>query len=341
MNAFLQAAITVLVQSTGLLVLGLLVLSLTRRHSPAVQTLVGRATLAGVGILLLLAPLSGRVATVWRIPTPTQASAPGATAPDPETGRAGVENAEAGAAVPANTKAVPGRPLFTLARGSASALAAPNPPPNPSFRKDPVTEERGNKEVGLWNTVVVLYAFPSVLLLVWLGVCQWHLTRLRRTAQAITSGSAQTMLDSLTDSPPLLLTHSAVYSPFLAGLRRPALFLPVTYEADFDQAALRAIFVHELAHRDRRDNAWTLTVRLLTAVLWPQPLLWLLCRRMEQISEDACDEAVLASDCPPRTYADCLLTLAERHALGHRQRTLSAGITPVRSSPGPPCPAHS
>ena len=98
--------------------------------------------------------------------------------------------------------------------------------------------------------------------------------------------------------------------------------------------ALRAILAHELAHLARRDNAWTLAARLLCALLWPQPLLWVLCRRLEQIGEEACDQAVLAQDCPPRAYADCLLTLAERHPLGRRERALGAGVAPFRSSLG-------
>jgi hypothetical protein len=130
------------------------------------------------------------------------------------------------------------------------------------------------------------------------------------------------------------LTHPHVLSPFLAGIWCPAIFLPLAYQAEFDPAALRAILIHELAHLTRRDNGWTLASRLLSALFWPQPLLWLLCRRLEQIGEEACDEAVLARDCSPRAYADCLLTLATRHPLGRRERALDAGVTPFRSSIG-------
>ena len=187
-----------------------------------------------------------------------------------------------------------------------------------------MTEERGSKVVGLL----------SLLLFLWLGLCQAHLTRLRRTARRLTTGSAVSLLNTLTNNPPKLLTHDAVQSPFLAGIVRPVIFLPATSESEFDSDALRAIFAHELAHRDRRDNLWTLAARLLTALLWYQPLLWLLCKRLEQISEDACDEAVLASNCPSRAYAACLLSLATRPPLPRRQQTLTAGVAPFRSSLG-------
>ena len=158
--------------------------------------------------------------------------------------------------------------------------------------------------------------------------------RLRRAARPVTDGPAAALLAALTPHPPLLLTHPSVRSPFLAGTRRPAIFLPPAFAADFGPDALRAVFLHELAHRDRRDNLWTLAARLLTALLWFQPLLWLLGRKLEQISEDACDAAVLAADCPPRAYAACLLSLAERPPLARLQRTLTAGVAPFRSSVG-------
>lgn len=198
-----------------------------------------------------------------------------------------------------------------------------------------MSEERGNKEVGfLYSALAAAWGVGTALLLLWLGVCHWHLSRLRREARPVTSGPAAETLSALTPRPPRLLCHPSVQSPFLAGLRHPAIFLPAAYEAEFDPTTLRAILAHELAHLARRDNAWTLAARLLCALLWPQPLLWLLCRRLEQTSEEACDQAVLAQDCPPRAYADCLLTLAERHPLPRRERTLGAGVAPFRSSLG-------
>lgn len=312
--------LVLLLQSTVLLSLGFLALCLTRKRGPAVQTLIGRATLSGVALLLLLLPSSGRVSPVWRVPTPVRSS----PAP-PETGRAINASVET-RSLPSLSAPLPPQTSASETPGAASsAPTSPAPaPPNPSFRKDPAPEERGSKAVGLL----------ALLLLLWLTACQFQLVRLRRTAQAITDGPTLALLATLTPSPPALLTHPSVHSPFLAGLRRPAIYLPPTYATDFDADALRAIFVHELAHRDRRDNIWTLAARLPTAILWFQPLLWLLCRKLEHISEDACDQTVLASDCPPRAYAASLLSLAERPPLRVSQRTLTAGVAPFRSSVG-------
>jgi prepilin-type processing-associated H-X9-DG protein len=352
MTTLFSIALGLLLQSTVLLGLGLAALRLVRRRGSAVQSLVGRATLAGVGLTLLLAaPLTGHIQPLWHVtlpvasvsptpnsreePTPPQAASgrthPGSfLAPPPQRGEGGVldeASDEAKGAAPGESVGKEGT------ASSAPTLYAPTSSSSPLGRP-PVTEERGNKEVGSYPALAAAWGLGTALLLLWLVVCQWHLTRLRRRACPVTSGPAAEMLAGLTPHSPILLAHLSVRSPFLAGLRHPAIFLPTTYEADFSPAALRAILAHELAHLARRDNAWTLTARLLCALLWPQPLLWLLCRRLEQIGEEACDLAVLAQDCPPRAYADCLLTLAERHPLRRRERVLGAGVAPFRSSLG-------
>ncbi len=321
--------LVLLCQSAVLLLLGFLALHLTQKRGPAVQTLVGRATLSGVALLLLLLPLSGRIAPVWRLPVSPPAPILGSQkdagtllAASSVTPPPSVLPAPS-ALPPVSTKDAAGP---THQEDAASSAPAPPPAalPHPSFRKDPATEERGSKAVGL----------PALLLLLWLALCHCQLIRLRRTAKLIADGPAAELLAELTPNPPLLLTHPSVQSPFLAGTRRPAIFLPPAFAADFTADALRAVFLHELAHRDRRDNLWTLAARLLTALLWFQPLLWLLGRKLEQISEDACDQAVLAAHCPPRAYAACLLSLAERPPLTRSQRTLTAAVAPFRSSIG-------
>jgi len=320
-------ALCLMIQSAALLTLGLIAMRVARRRGPAVQSLIGRATLAGLGLALLLAgPLAGRVRGVWHVavaqrePTPRQVAAP------PETGGGGgrvivkfspLDGAAAdGAAFPP----APSAETPLAARPTLPAALTPSPPVSGG--------------AATCRGVGSLWAAGTALLLLWLIVCQWHLTRLRRQARPIAAGPAADTLAALAPRPPALLTHPSARSPFLAGVRHPAIFLPTTYKADFDPAALRAILAHELAHLERRDNAWTLAARLLSALLWPQPLLWALCRRLEQTGEEACDLAVLAQDCPPRAYAACLLTLAERHPLGHRERALGAGVAPFRSSLG-------
>ncbi len=323
--------LVLLLQSTALLSLGLLVLRLTRRFRPSIQSLIGRASLAGVAFLLLLAPLTGHVRPVVRVELPQKVQEPTPSRPSLTLPKREGEEAPPpqfwGATQKKETRKEEIRIGERQEGAASSAPAMPAlviPAPRPPSQGGPLR----SKEVGF------LCAAVSLALLLWLGICQFHLMRLRHTAAAVTSSPATALLAELTPHPPALLTHPSVHSPFLAGIRRPAIFLPPAFAADFNPDALRAVFVHELAHLARRDNQWTLAARLLSALLWFQPLLWLLGRRLEQISEDACDEAVLASHCPPRAYAACLLSLAERPPLARSQRTLTAGVAPFRSSVG-------
>ena len=324
MTTLFSIALGLLLQSTALLGLGLIVLRLARRHGPAVQSLLGRATLAGVALAMLLAgPLAGRVRPVWGVRV---SEAP----PAPNHGGAGFKPVGAPLAAPSAPTSSPTPP--ELGAGGPSLLplgptSAPAPPPSDRIAPAP-------QRFLLYPTLAAAWTLGTALLLLWLAFCQCHLIRLRRLASPIATGPTAEMLAALTPRPPPLLAHPSVRSPFLAGVRHPAIFLPTAHETEFDPAALRAILAHELAHLARRDNAWTLVARLLTALLWPQPLLWVLSRRLEQIGEEVCDQAVLAQDCPPRAYADCLLTLAERHPLGRRERALGVGVAPFRSSLG-------
>ncbi len=337
MTALLSNAFGLLLQSTLLLAVGLLALRLTRKRGPAVQSMVGRATLTSLSLLLLAAPLTSDLPAVWRVSLPMPSThllalSQATSQVPPATRGLGEVNVDSPSA---NVGDFPSGPRQEYA--VEAKTAAPRPP----VAGRPVRSRlRQSKEVGAWPllssypTLAAVWLLGSTILLLWLGLCQGHLTRLRRTAQPVLSGPAWETLASLTPYPPCLLTHSDVLSPFLAGIRRPAIFLPNSYQTEFDAEALRAILAHELAHLTRRDNAWTLASRLLAAVFWPQPLLWLLGRRLEQIGEEACDETVLARDCSPRAYADCLLTLAARPPLGRRERALGAGVTPFRSSVG-------
>ncbi len=80
-----------------------------------------------------------------------------------------------------------------------------------------------------------------------------------------------------------------IATPFLLGLFRPRIYLPVGMaEGDADY-----VIVHERAHLKRRDHIWKPLGFLLLAVHWFNPALWaayiLLCRDIEL----ACDERVL------------------------------------------------
>ena len=81
-----------------------------------------------------------------------------------------------------------------------------------------------------------------------------------------------------------------VDSPFVLGLFRPVIYLPIR----LDSADMEPVIAHELTHIRRKDHWWKPLGYTLLAVHWFNPLMWvayiLLCRDIEL----ACDEQVIA-----------------------------------------------
>jgi protocatechuate 3,4-dioxygenase beta subunit len=146
--------------------------------------------------------------------------------------------------------------------------------------------------------------------------------------------SLQQLSTRLQVQPPLLLSHAKVQAPFLSGFLRPAIVLPANYAATLDASIMRAILLHELAHLSRRDCWWKLLAGTVCAVLWVQPLLWVLCRRLEQASESWCDEVVVSGGCAPHNYAEFLLELSERLVSKPVEHAAGVGMIPFRSNLG-------
>ena len=76
-----------------------------------------------------------------------------------------------------------------------------------------------------------------------------------------------------------------------------------------DRGQQEAILVHELAHLAAGDVIWVLLADLLAAMLWWQPLVWWLRRRLRAAGEVAADEASLLVPDGTNILAACLVAL--------------------------------
>ena len=110
-----------------------------------------------------------------------------------------------------------------------------------------------------------------------------------------------------------VLETEAVKSPALYGLLRPVLLLPGRVLAEFSQAELRHVFLHELAHVKRHDMALHWLGTILRLAHWFNPALWFAFRRMAADRELACDELALcyAAERSSRPYGETILKLLE------------------------------
>ena len=96
----------------------------------------------------------------------------------------------------------------------------------------------------------------------------------------------------------------------LGGLFHPTLVIPV--ERRGEDAA--PILIHELMHYKHGDLWINLLLRVLTAVYWFNPIVWICFWWARQDSEKACDERVLASGLVSAyTYAELLYQEGRLH----------------------------
>jgi beta-lactamase regulating signal transducer with metallopeptidase domain len=298
-----QVGLSILLQSAVLLLAGLLVLRLARRAQPAVRSLLGRSLLVGVVLSAVVSlALTNVVPTVWSVemPAATGQSAPQVLEADDAPG------VSAGATGPGAPEALP------LARAAESN--------------------------GIYTAAIALWLGGALVLLARLAWCHAQVLAARRASEPIRSGVMAEVLREecarMQRREPALLRHPAGGGPFLAGVWRPAIVLPQRCEQLFQGETARAVLRHELAHLKRRDVAWNGVAHIACALLWPQPLLWLLRREMEDASEQACDAEVLGGGYAAPAYARCLVELAERLPLSRAERVAAAGVAPVRSSLG-------
>jgi beta-lactamase regulating signal transducer with metallopeptidase domain len=97
--------------------------------------------------------------------------------------------------------------------------------------------------------------------------------------------------------------------PVTWGWFRPVILLPKA-AAFWPRERLRAVLLHEFAHVQRRDSLAQLLSRIVCALYWPNPLVWMGARRLRREAEIAADDAVLNSGVRPSVYAGELLQLA-------------------------------
>jgi beta-lactamase regulating signal transducer with metallopeptidase domain len=351
-RTILQGGLGVALQSTLLLGLGLLAGCLLRGRGPSLAAFIYRVTLIGTlsGALfsLLLGP---HLQPPWSVSLPTVKPHPIRRAaldgwPDPRiTGDP--QSASAPLIDPTRLPAIPppGSPFSRPGSDTLRSRSHEESGTDASAAREPVRAVLGRSGAPdlhlmgwLYVTVVSVWATGVMLLLVRLLFCWLLLDGLRRRAVPLHSEAAQGLLADLCRTlqvrPPLLLADTGIHSPFLTGLRHPAILLPADCARQFDGPTLRLILAHELIHLARRDCAWTLAARLACALGWTQPLLWALCSRLEQASEEVCDQEVIRLEGNPRAYARCLFTLSELLMPAAPARALGVGVVTIRSSLG-------
>lgn len=113
------------------------------------------------------------------------------------------------------------------------------------------------------------------------------------------------------DQPVRIRRSQKVRSPVIwCWVREPILLMQEAAADRREGTDWVGVFCHELAHWRRRDHLSGLFAELLAAVLPWHPLLWWAKDRLLKLSEQACDDWVLATGQSGVDYAEILLGLA-------------------------------
>jgi beta-lactamase regulating signal transducer with metallopeptidase domain len=185
---------------------------------------------------------------------------------------------------------------------------------------------------GGWLTFALnCWAGGAALGLIWIAAGQLRLRQLARCSTPVLEAEWQTLLRTTCQTlglrrPVTLLQGDESVMPVTWGWRRPMILLP-TKTADWPLQRRRLVLLHELAHVKRRDCLTQTVARVVSALFWVNPLIWLAARRMCVERERACDDLVLQSDCKPSDYATELLMIARTF----RPTPFAAGIAMARS----------
>jgi TonB family protein len=157
-----------------------------------------------------------------------------------------------------------------------------------------------------WMVGTVLFLVPVVL-----GLAQVRF--LRRTAVPWQCGLA--LLETLSSDSGIrrrirVLLHRGLRGPMTCGIIHPVIMMPTDAHSWSDDDLNRAL-LHELEHVRRGDWATQCLARIMCAVYWFHPLVWIASRQLTLEAERSCDDAVLGFS-EATEYADQLLTLAQR-----------------------------
>lgn len=104
--------------------------------------------------------------------------------------------------------------------------------------------------------------------------------------------------------------------PMTFGLFKPVIVLPAE-SASWSRERRVSILRHELVHVRRRDLWWSLLVEAALLPLWWHPLARWMKREVVELTEQACDDAVISAGSAPVDYAGDLLALSRQYMFGH------------------------
>ena len=189
------------------------------------------------------------------------------------------------------------------------------------------------RTLGLSDLWPLLYGLPAAALLAVTLLAVLRLLTLRARASVLVEPSwinalAQAQRRMGFKHGTALLSSNDLKSPISWGVIRPVIL--INDEAVAAHGEAEAIIAHELAHVRGLDWAKLLLARIVTAIFWFNPLVWMLAREAHQLREETADDAVLAANVVDTDYAQLLVGVARHDCKGIL--LASHGVAPGKNS---------
>ncbi|MCR9231757.1 MAG: M56 family metallopeptidase [bacterium] len=220
----------------------------------------------------------------------------------------------------------PGDHIFTPAV-PATAPAPDIQPKETAQRLSPLPEQQAGSFISQWNWNRYLpwiaggYLLGVSIMLFRLLRSMLQVNRLSSRAIQLTEGPLVEIVSTLASRwslklAPRIAETKELLVPTVVGLFRPLILLPTSMLSGLNPAELELILTHELAHIRRWDMWINLLQRLAETILFFNPGLWYVNRKINLLREFCCDEMTCYHEpCDQHTqrvnYASALLRVLE------------------------------
>jgi beta-lactamase regulating signal transducer with metallopeptidase domain len=204
--------------------------------------------------------------------------------------------------------------------------AAETPPPEtvPAVEEKSYTLSQKNAALAETSVLICTMNWRTVIMLVWLAGVLISLLRilvgriglhcLIQKAVPLASRRFSSLVRDLSKD---LCVRQSVHvwqsgqciTPFTCFLFKPVILLPASTDK-WSEERLRVVLLHELAHIRRRDHISRCIARIVCALLWFVPPVWIVYRNMQIEEEKACDAAVVGKGVRVSDYAGHLVDIA-------------------------------
>ena len=166
-----------------------------------------------------------------------------------------------------------------------------------------------------WQEILVtIWLLGCLLGIVRLAWLQLALSRLRTQAEQPAAVIEQ-MADQVRSALGLrgeiqIRITGTITSPFVCDLLKPTIMLPQTLVQSLNEAELRAVLNHEMAHIRQNDLAWCVAWQWLRAIGWFHPLVWRVPAAHNLACEQEADRVASAQMLERDSYVQLLARLA-------------------------------